>query len=116
MFVFRTHWFKARRMPNPKRMRAPAQTLYSVELKSSGEFFALEVAGVGSVGGVHFGFRPCLRWIPSLSMRVINVVRLSPRQAAAPSGPPTRPAVLAGLGRFDRDQLRRECSGRACAS
>ncbi len=79
-------------MPNLERMWALMQRLYSEELESSGELCTIEASEVSEVS-VLSTLRSDTRLgsIPSFFIRVMNVVRLSPRRAAAPSRPPTRP-------------------------
>jgi len=70
-------------MPNLERMRARVQRLYSEELKSSGGSCTVEVAGVSEVSVLStLGSDTWSGWIPSLFIRVINVVRLSPRRVS----------------------------------
>ncbi len=68
------------------------QRLYSEELKSGGESGAIEASEVSEVSALSAPRSDTwLGSIPSFFIRVMNVVRLSPRRVAAPFGPPTRP-------------------------
>src|ERR1700722_11401876 len=91
VFLFHT-LDKGKANAKPAADEALVQRPYLEEFKSSGEscvFDTLEVSEVSVLSTLRSD--TWLGSMPNFFIRVMNVVRLSPRRAAAPSRPPTRP-------------------------
>src|SRR5579864_4150273 len=68
------------------------QGTYSAKLSARGDDEVSELSEMSEVSLLAFeASDTAFGSMPSFFMRVMNVVRLSPRREAAPSGPPTRP-------------------------